>query len=148
MGEANVTYAKKFDVRSQIGLSSLIQGMEQAKAYAIARLVGKDGKEPLLVLLAPDLEQSCLYDIPLPFAEDIRGYQFPPLDRVITANGATLTEHRFLPGKELEQAMDDYVDAMDLSAYAEDEDKCETPVYMTPKDMATNLLCTETSSST
>lgn len=132
MGEANVTYAKKFDVRSQVGLSSLIQGMHQAKAYAIARLVAKDGKEPLLVLLAPDLEHSCLYDLPLPFAEDIRGYQFPPLDRVVTTSGATLTEHRFLPGKELEQAMSDYVDAMDLSAYAQDEDKYVilSPVFL------------------
>ena len=130
MGEANVTYAKKFDMRSQVGLSSLIQGMLKAEAYGIARLVAKDGKEPLLVLLAPDLEHSCLYDIPLPFAEDIRGYQFPPLDRVVTTSGATLTEHRFLPGKELEQAMSDYVDAMDLSAYAEDEDKYAAPEMM------------------
>lgn len=123
MGETNVTYAKKFDIRSQVGLSSLIQGMHRSRAYAVARLVTKDGKEPLLVLLAPDIEHSCLYDIPLPFAEDIRGYQFPPLDRVITTSGATLAEHRFLPGKELEEAMSDYVDAMDLAAYAEDEDK-------------------------
>lgn len=123
MGDTNVTFAKKFDMKSQVGLSSLIQGMQKAEAYAVARIVAKDGKEPLLVLLAPDLEHSCLYDVPLPFAEDIRGYQFPPLDRVVTVGGKTLTEHRFLPGDELEQAMGDYVDAMDLSAYAEDEDK-------------------------
>jgi ATP-dependent DNA helicase 2 subunit 2 len=122
MGEASVTYARKSDVKSQMGLSSLIQGMHKAKAYAVARLVAKDGKEPLLVVLAPDIENSCLYDIPLPFAEDIRSYRFPPLDRVITMSGAALTEHSFLPGKELDQAMSDFVDAMDLSAFAQDED--------------------------
>ncbi|PKS06836.1 hypothetical protein jhhlp_006912 [Lomentospora prolificans] len=130
MGGCNVTYPRKFDTEAQVAFSSLIQAMHKAKAYAVARLVSKDGKEPLLVLLAPDIENNCLYDVPLPFAEDVRGYQFPPLDRVVTVSGATLKEHRFLPGKELEQAMSDYVDAMDLSAYAEDED--QNPIeYMT-----------------
>jgi len=123
LGDCNVTYARKFDTEAQVALSSLVQAMHKAQAYAVARFVAKDGKEPLLVLLAPDIENNCLYDVPLPFAEDVRGYQFPPLDRVVTVSGATLTEHRFLPGKELEQAMSDYVDAMDLSTYAEDEDK-------------------------
>ena len=68
----------------------------------------------------PDFE--CLYDVPLPFAEDIRSYQFPPLDRVITLSGQTLSKHRFLPSDELNDAMSNYVDAMDLSNYGIDED--------------------------
>ncbi|CAI4211802.1 unnamed protein product [Parascedosporium putredinis] len=97
-GRVQCDLPQKFDTEAQIALSSLVQAMHKAKAYAVARLIVKDGKEPLLVLLAPDIENNCLYDVPLPFAEDAS------------------------PGKDLEQAMGDYVDAMDLSTYAEDEE--------------------------
>jgi ATP-dependent DNA helicase 2 subunit 2 len=75
------------------------------------------------LLLAPSIEPDleCLYDIPLPFAEDVRGYQFPPLDKVITISGTKLTEHRLLPNDYLTEAMSDYVDAMDLSTYGQDD---------------------------
>jgi ATP-dependent DNA helicase 2 subunit 2 len=112
----------------------------ELESYAVARIVTKDGKDPLLVLLAPhiDPEIECLYDIPLPFAEDIRSYQFPPLDRVITVSGQTMTKHRFLPSDELNEAMSDYVDAMDLSGYGiDDEGQVFTP---TLQEEAANML--------
>lgn len=116
--------ARKADTKSEVALSSLIWAMSELESYAVARIVSKDGKEPQLVLLAPNIEPDleCLYDIPLPFAEDIRSYQFPPLDRVITVTGQTLTKHRFLPTDELNDAMGDYVDAMDLSTYGIDDE--------------------------
>jgi ATP-dependent DNA helicase 2 subunit 2 len=118
-----VTVARKFDAKSALALSSLVWALSELESYAIARIVTKDGKDPLLVLLAPGMEpdMECLYDIPLPFAEDIRSYQFPPLDRVITVTGQTLTKHRLLPTDELSDAMSDYVDAMDLSTYGIDD---------------------------
>lgn len=124
MGEACVTHARKFDEKSELALSSLIWALIEVESYAIARIVAKDGKDPLLVLMAPHVEPDfeCLYDVPLPFAEDIRSYQFPPLDRVITLSGQTLSKHRFLPSDELNDAMSNYVDAMDLSNYGIDED--------------------------
>ena len=124
MGEACVTHAKKFDEKSELALSSLIWALTEVESYAVARIVTKDGKDPTLVLLAPHVEPEleCLYDIPLPFAEDIRSYQFPPLDRVITVSGQTLSKHRFLPTEELNEAMSDYVDAMDLSSYGIDDE--------------------------
>lgn len=91
----------------------------------MARIVTKDGKDPALILLAPHIEPDfeCLYDVPLPFAEDVRNYQFPPLDKVITVTGNVKYEdHRLLPSKELSEAMDDYVDAMDISTWAKDEE--------------------------
>ncbi|KAF9774795.1 hypothetical protein IL306_007169 [Fusarium sp. DS 682] len=123
LGETCVTIARKFDAKSAIAFSSLVWALSELESYAIARIVTKDGKEPLLVLLAPGVEpdMECLYDIPLPFAEDIRSYQFPPLDRVITVTGQTLTKHRLLPTDELSAAMSDYVDAMDLSSYGIDD---------------------------
>ncbi|RBR25821.1 uncharacterized protein FIESC28_01314 [Fusarium coffeatum] len=124
LGETCVTIASKFDAKSALALSSLVWALSELESYAIARIVTKDGKDPLLVLLAPGVEpdMECLYDIPLPFAEDIRSYQFPPLDRVVTVTGQTITKHRLLPTDELNDAMSDYVDAMDLSAYGMDDE--------------------------
>lgn len=124
MGDACVTVARKSDTKSEASLSSLVWALSELESYAVARIVPKDGKDPLLVLLAPGIEPGleCLYDVPLPFAEDVRSYQFPPLDRVITVSGQTLTKHRFLPSDELNDAMSDYVDAMDLSTYGIDDE--------------------------
>lgn len=123
MGEVCVTHARKMDVKSEIALSSLIWSLLEVESLAVARIVTKDGKDPLLVLMVPAVEPDieCLYDVPLPFAEDIRSYQFPPLDRVVTVSGQTLTNHRFLPTDELNAAMSDYVDAMDLSVYGTED---------------------------
>ncbi|KAH6998760.1 SPOC like C-terminal domain-containing protein [Ilyonectria sp. MPI-CAGE-AT-0026] len=124
MGEVCVTIARRADTKSEVALSSLIWALSELESYAVARIVPKDGKDPQLVLLAPNIEPDleCLYDVPLPFAEDVRSYQFPPLDRVITVTGQTLTKHRFLPTDELNDAMSDYVDAMDLSTYGIDDE--------------------------
>lgn len=125
MGEVCVTHAKKFDETSELAMSSLIWALLELESYAVARLVTKDGKEPTLVLLAPhvDPEIECLYDIPLPFAEDVRTYKFPPLDKVVTVTGQTLTTHRLLPNEELVEAMGDYVDSMDLDSYGRNDDE-------------------------
>ncbi|KAK1239765.1 hypothetical protein MKX07_001219 [Trichoderma sp. CBMAI-0711] len=124
LGETCVTVASKYDEKSELAFSSLVWALSELDAYAVARLVTKDQKDPMLVLLMPYMEPDyvCLYDVPLPFAEDIRTYQFPPLDRVVTVSGQTLTNHRLLPSDELNQAMSDYVDAMDISNHGIDED--------------------------
>ncbi|KAM0346458.1 hypothetical protein ACHAPU_005523 [Fusarium lateritium] len=138
LGETCVTTARKFDAKSALAMSSLVWALSELESYAIARIVTKDGKDPLLVLLAPGMEpdMECLYDIPLPFAEDIRSYQFPPLDRVITVTGQTVTKHRLLPTDELADAMSDYVDAMDLSTYGMDDSG--DPVEYVPIDETFN----------
>lgn len=125
MGETCQTVPQKMNDAAALKLSSLIHSLQELESYAVARIVTKDGKEPALVLLAPHIEPEfeCLYDIPLPFAEDVRNYQFPPLDKVITVTGNIKTEdHRLLPGRELVDAMDDYVDAMDISNWEKDDE--------------------------
>lgn len=58
----------------------------------------------------------------MPFSEDVRKLTFPSLTEVRTANGV-VTEHPNIPTAEQQSAMDDFVDAMDLSkAGPEDED--------------------------
>lgn len=116
--------AQKFNDAAALKLSSFIHSLKLTESYAVARIVTKDGKEPQLLLLAPgfDADVPCLYDVPLPFAEDIRSYKFPPLDQVVTVTGKKLTEHdRFLPSNELQEVMSDYVDAMDISSWERDE---------------------------
>ncbi|KAJ3486385.1 hypothetical protein NLG97_g6627 [Lecanicillium saksenae] len=140
MGEVCVTHAKKFDEKSELAMSSLVWGLNELESYAVARIVTKDGRDPTLVLLAPGLEPEleCLYDIPLPFAEDVRSYKFPPLDKVVTVTGQTLTTHRLLPGDELTEAMGDYVDAMDLDTYGMNAD--DEPAEFAPFDETYNPI--------
>lgn len=59
----------------------------------------------------------------MPFAEDIRQLDFPSLTTVTTAHGKVLTEHSNLPTLAQQEAMDAFVDDMDLSeAGGKDED--------------------------
>ncbi|KAJ0109198.1 hypothetical protein J7T55_009529 [Diaporthe amygdali] len=123
LGETSVTVARPFDEESKLALSALIHALYESETYAIARLVPKDNKDPVILLMRPSIEPDfeCLYDAPLPFAEDIRSYRFPPLDKVVTVTGKVLTEHpRLLPDDRLNQAMSDYVDAMDISEFDHD----------------------------
>ncbi|KAK4973940.1 ATP-dependent DNA helicase yku80 [Elasticomyces elasticus] len=124
MSRTNVIIAQKTDDKASMALSSFIHALYETDSYAIARLVAKENKQPLIVLLVPSIESDfeCLYDVELPFSEDIRSYRFLPLDRVITVAGKTLTQHRNLPSATLQRAMSDLVDHMDLSNYGQDDE--------------------------
>lgn len=123
IGDCCQTVASHFNKASIIALSSLINALWELESFAVARLVPKDGKEPQLLLLMPGPKATpeCLYDVPLPFAEDVRMHPFPPLGRVMFADGTTM-KHRSPPSRELTEAMSDYVDIMDLSQHSEDKE--------------------------
>lgn len=124
MSRSNVVVAQRTNEKASMALSSFIHALYELDSYAVARLVAKDGKDPTLLLLAPSIEPDyeCLLDVELPFAEDVRQYRFPPLDRVITVSGKKLIEHRNLPTDDLMKAMSDYVDHMDLSTFGKDDE--------------------------
>ena len=124
MSVSCVTIAQKTNNLAAIALSSLIHALYELESYAIARLVTKADKEPVVVLLAPSIEADyeCLLDVQVPFAEDLRPYKFPPLDKVITVSGKKITEHRNLPSDSLNEAMSDLVDDMNLSHTGRDEE--------------------------
>lgn len=127
LGETSVTVARPYDEESKLALSALIHALYESETCVIARLVSKDNKDPVILLMQPqiDIDFECLYDAPLPFAEDVRSYRFPPLDKVVTITGKVLTEHpRLLPDDRLNQAMSDYVDAMDISKFDHDDEGC------------------------
>ncbi|KAH6624996.1 ATP-dependent DNA helicase II subunit 2 [Chaetomium sp. MPI-SDFR-AT-0129] len=142
MGETGIIVAQKLNEEAELGLSALIHALHELESYAVARYVQKDGTQPQLLLLKPNpaIEDDfeCLYDVPLPFAEDVRSYQFPPLDKVLTVTGNVIKEHRLLPSDDLKEAMSDFVDAMDLSGYDVDEDG--KPVEYAPIDETYNPI--------
>lgn len=131
----------KANKAAELALSSFIHALYEAECYAVARLVPKDDKPPVVVLLVPriELDLECLVDVELPFEEDIRRYKFPPLDKKLTVTGKVLTEHRDLPTTDLTQAMSDYVDAMDLSTFDRD-DEGNPAEYMKFEDTYSPLL--------
>ena len=124
LGQTYLIIAQKTNDKAIIALSSFIHALFELDTYAVARLVTKDGREPQIVLLSPEVtpDYECLIETQIPYAEDVRSYQFPPLDKVVTVSGKVLTEHRNLPNDKLLQAMSDYVDAMDLSNFGEDDE--------------------------
>jgi ATP-dependent DNA helicase 2 subunit 2 len=124
MSKTNVIIAQKGNDLASLALSSFVHALYETISYAVARFVAKTGNKPVILLLAPLIEPNFegLIDFELPFAEDMRGYKFPPLDRKVTVSGKTLIQHRDLPTPELMNAMSAYVDAMDLSTAGADDD--------------------------
>ena len=120
-----------------MALSSFIHALHELDSYAVARIVTKDGKDPQMLLLAPLIEPDleALVDVPLPFAEDVRVYRFPPLDRVITTSGAALKKHRYLPSDDLVDAMSKFVDKMDLSEFGRNDDEYEALLHYDQADV-------------
>ncbi|KAF3928883.1 hypothetical protein ABW20_dc0109269 [Dactylellina cionopaga] len=117
LSNSNMIVASKTNDKAIVALSSFIHALYELDSLAIGRLVIKDDKPPTIIAMAPVIEPEyeCLVDIQLPFAEDIRQYKFAPLDVVKTLTGKILDKHRFIPTQELQEAMNDYVDAMDLT---------------------------------
>lgn len=122
MSNTNVIIGQKTNNKAILALSSVIHALFELECYAVGRLVTKAGKNPMVVLLAPSIEPDfeCLLEIQLPFAEDVRSYRFPPLDRVVTVSGKIVKEHRNLPTDNLLSSMSKYVDRMELSETDED----------------------------
>ncbi|OAL30921.1 hypothetical protein AYO20_08506 [Fonsecaea nubica] len=116
MDNTNMIVAQKGNDKAALALSSLIHSLYELGSVAIGRLVKKDMVEPIVTLLSPLVEADfeCLIENILPFAEDVRSYRFPPLDKVLTVSGKSLTEHRNLPSEALLQSMSDFVDSMSL----------------------------------
>lgn len=129
MSKTNIVMAQRTNAKAVLALSSFVHALYELDNFAVARLVPKADKNPVIVLLAPSIEPDfeCLIDVELPFAEDVRSYKFPPLDRIVTLSGKTITEHRNLPSKDLRSAMDDYVDSFDISRFGRDDEGYDEP---------------------
>ncbi|KEF52768.1 uncharacterized protein A1O9_11185 [Exophiala aquamarina CBS 119918] len=116
LDSANMIVGQKGNDKAALALSSLIHALHELGSVAIARLVKKDMAEPILTVLSPlaNAEIECLVENILPFAEDLRSYRFPPLDKILTISGKELTEHRNLPNDDLLNSMSDFVDSLNM----------------------------------
>ncbi|KAI1615978.1 ATP-dependent DNA helicase 2 subunit 2 [Exophiala viscosa] len=116
LDNTNMIVAQKGNDKAAYALSSLVHALFELGSVAVGRLVKKDMSEPILTTLSPLIEEDieCLIENVLPFAEDVRSYRFPPLDKVLTVSGKELTEHRNLPNAMLLKSMSDFVDGMSL----------------------------------
>ncbi|PPQ90435.1 hypothetical protein CVT25_014953 [Psilocybe cyanescens] len=116
MGELSYVWADPNRPVEQVALSSIVQAMHERRLMAIGRLVTRDDMDPKMGVLAPIMFDGvdCLLWIPAPFADDVRKYTFASLDKLVNKKGEILTKHPYLPTQEQLEAMDKFVDAMDL----------------------------------
>ncbi|BGP14574.1 ATP-dependent DNA helicase yku80 [Rhodosporidiobolus nylandii] len=137
MNDLFYVYASPGQLGSEKLFSALVNGMGERKSVAVVRFVkkgynsSKTGRmhmpDPQLGILYPQISEDGLleycYWARLPYAEDMRQLTFPSLNRRFNRKGQRLTEHKFLPTAEQSDAMDAFVDSMDLTAAGEpDED--------------------------
>ena len=65
LSEASCIVGQKGNERAQIALSSLIHALYENEMLALARLVTKDDKPPVMIMMAPSIETDieCLVDV-------------------------------------------------------------------------------------
>jgi ATP-dependent DNA helicase 2 subunit 2 len=127
MGHTDYIIGQRGNNRDAVAISAFARALFETDNFGLARYVNKDGKDPQIVVLMPYIraELEGLVFCQLPFAEDERKFILPSLTSLETRSGnKTVTTHsRLLPTKEMLDAMDDYVDAMDLSKLKGEDDE-------------------------
>ncbi|EJF58779.1 SPOC domain-like protein [Dichomitus squalens LYAD-421 SS1] len=132
MGEVYYVWADPANPMQQVALSSIVQAMYEKGVMAIARWVSKDDMDPKMGVLYPSVfeEVDCLLWVQvcgslnaMPFADDIRNFPFASLETLINKKGEVVTEHPYLPTNEQMDAMEQFVDAMDLSDAGEKDEE-------------------------
>ncbi|KAI0079062.1 SPOC domain-like protein [Panus rudis PR-1116 ss-1] len=134
MSEVYYIWAEPKTSMSQVALSSLVRAMEDSGLVAIARWVTRDGMDPKIGILEPrvDVDADCFLWVKVPFADDVRKYHFPSLEKLYNKRGERITEHPYIPTEEQQDAMDEFVEEMDLMDAGEpDEDGNPTPWFDT-----------------
>ncbi len=59
----------------------------------------------------------------MPFADDVRKYTFPSLNELVSKKGEEIAEHPYKPTKEQQDAMDKFVDAIDIMQAGDKDEK-------------------------
>ncbi|KAF9242344.1 SPOC domain-like protein [Melanogaster broomeanus] len=132
MSEVSYVYASPTSGPDQLAFSSIVQAMYEKGVLAIARMVSRDGADPKMGLLSPIVWQNVdvLLWVQMPFADDARHYTFPSLSTLTSRSGEKITKHPYIPTEEQLEAMDKFVDAMDLMQGGEkDEDGSRLPWF-------------------
>ncbi|OCB89228.1 SPOC domain-like protein [Sanghuangporus baumii] len=135
MGEIQYVWADPSQGSVQVSFSSIVQAMVARKIAAIARLVSRDGMDPKMGLLIPRQFENvdCLLWMQMPFADDVRKYTFPSLENLVSKKGEKITKHPFIPTDEQLEAMEDFVDAMDLMHAGDKDESGERGPWFDPR---------------
>ncbi|KAI0762418.1 SPOC like C-terminal domain-containing protein [Fomes fomentarius] len=134
MGEVYYIWADPTSPLQQVALSSVVQAMYEKGVMAIARWVSRDDMDPKMGVLLPSVFQDidCFLwvqvSVPtnqakMPFADDVRNFPFASLETLINKKGEIVKEHPYLPTEEQMSAMEQFVDAMDLSDAGEKDEE-------------------------
>ncbi|KAF9014914.1 SPOC like C-terminal domain-containing protein [Cyathus striatus] len=125
MDEVQYVWADPNSPEQEVALSSIVQAMYEKNVMAIARWVSKDGMDPKMGVLLPMPfdEVDCLLWARMPFADDVRKYSFASLSSLVSKKGEVITEHPYLPTEKQQEAMDNFVDAMDLMEAGDKDDE-------------------------
>ncbi|QRW05625.1 ATP-dependent DNA helicase II subunit 2, related protein [Ceratobasidium sp. AG-Ba] len=115
MSEVQYIYADVGSARAQVAFSSIVHAMFKKGLMALVRWVSRDDAEPKMgICKAEPGEVDYMMWVQVPFAEDLRRFSFPSLERYVSKKGDVLTEHPYIPTSKMSIAMDDWVDSMDL----------------------------------
>ncbi|KAH7883997.1 SPOC domain-like protein [Phlebopus sp. FC_14] len=135
LSELSYVYASPTSAADQIAFSSIVQAMYEKGVMAIARMVGRDGADPKMGVLAPVVWEKVdvLLWVQMPFADDIRHYTFPSLSTLTSRTGERITKHPYLPTDQQLEAMDKFVDAMDLMEAGENDEEGSRQPWFDPR---------------
>lgn len=125
IGEVQYVWPDPTNGSNQAAFSSVVQAMLARNVVAIARLVSRDDMDPHMGLLIPRQFEKidCFLWLIMPFADDVRRYVFPPLLNLVSKKGEKLEKHPYLPSQEQQEAMERFVDDMDLMQAGEKDEE-------------------------
>lgn len=137
MGEVWNIFADEANPEAQLKMSSISKAMRQQEKLALVRFVRRQNADPKIGILYPvdrdqgEIAAEYFHFAEVPFSEDLKRYTFPSLDRVLTADGKELKEHRTLATEKMVDAMSGLIDSMDLSRAFKDEEGQEQSWFST-----------------
>ncbi|KAG8856720.1 ATP-dependent DNA helicase II subunit 2 [Serendipita sp. 411] len=131
MGEVYYIWPNSDSGRDQVEFSSIVQAMDEEDLCVIIRMVTGANFAPKLGAAIPRALETldCLLWVQMPFAEDHRNYTFQSLDTLYNRRGVQLNKHQNIPTDDMLEAMDAYVDSLDLMEIEKDEDGNRFPWF-------------------
>ncbi|GAM18435.1 hypothetical protein SAMD00019534_016100 [Acytostelium subglobosum LB1] len=124
MGSSEMLLPPPNDKPAEQALSSLIHALAETNQVGLVRYVKKNGSNPYLAYIFPHIKPNyeCLYLCTMPFADDIRPYQFPNISPT-NAN----CKKQYIPSAEQLAAAGTLIDSMDLMTAEENEERQQVP---------------------
>ncbi|KAK8693457.1 hypothetical protein V6N13_071040 [Hibiscus sabdariffa] len=118
MKDVYLFVAELGNTRATVAVSAIARAMKETNTVAILRCVWRQGQQNVVVgVLTPNISQNdkipdSFYFNVLPFAEDVREYQFPPFNSFPAS---------WQPNEQQQKAADELVQMLDLAPSGKEE---------------------------